>query len=168
MNLTKTIIGLAAALITTIVPALADTLPESGTYYIINNGSGEALQPVGPTPGQNVLLYPANKSGMQKWTITRLIDVHTKKPTNRYEIKLAGENGELNFQPHDIADRTALILPEKSVMVIDAQDAGLLVKSVKRNGDALFAFPYPPLNSEARWGASDGSTKYLWTFEPAN
>lgn len=169
MKLVPSIICALAALTVSAQSAFAaTTLPDTGTYFIISNSSGEALQPVGPTPGQNVLMYPSNKGGMQKWLITRQIDPKTKKPTNRYNIKLAGENGELNFQPHDIADRTAIILPEQSTFVLDAAEDGILVKSVKRNGDALFVFPYPPLNSEARFGPSDGSAKFLWTFEPAN
>jgi hypothetical protein len=150
------------------LPTLAAvTLPDSGTYFIVSSSSGEALQPVGPTPGQNVLLYPYNKSGMQKWNLTRIIDPKTKQPTNRYKIRLAGETPDLNFQPHDVEDRTALISSGESIFVFQPKDEALEIKSVKRNGDALFVYPYPPMNSEAHFGPSDGSAKYQWLVEPA-
>lgn len=155
-------------MLSVLVPAFADALPNTGTYFIVSKSSGEAIQPVGGTPGQNVLLYPYNKSGMQKWSVTRHIDPKTKQPTNRYNICLAGETPDLEFQPHDIQDRTALITPGKSVMVLEPKNDALLIKSVKRNGDALFVFPYPPANSEARFGPSDDSAKFLWDFIPAN
>jgi hypothetical protein len=162
------IVGAMAVVLATAIPALAASLPNTGTYFIINNSSGEALQPVGPTVGQNILMYPSEKGGMQKWVVTRIIDPATKKPTNRYNIRLAGENDDLQFHPHDIADRTAVLLPGKSTMVLDATETGITIKSVERNGDALFVYPYPPMNSEARFGPSDGSAKYQWTFEAAN
>jgi hypothetical protein len=146
----------------------ADSLPGSGTYFITNCSSGEALQPVGPTPGQNVLLYPFTKSGMQKWTVTRLIDPKTKQPTNRYTILLAGETPDLVFQPHDIAERTAMISPGKSIYVLEPVDGAVLVKSVKRNGDALYIYPCPPMNTEAHFGPNDNSAKFQWKFEGAN
>jgi len=146
----------------------ADSLPSTGTYFITNCSSGEALQPVGPTSGQNVLLYPFNKSGMQKWTVTRLLDPKTKQPTNRYTIQLAGETPDLVFQPHDIAERSAMIGPGKSIFVLEPSSGALLVKSVKRNGDALYIYPYPPMNTEAHFGPSDSSAKFQWNFEGAN
>jgi hypothetical protein len=146
----------------------ADSLPGSGIYFITNCSSGEALQPVGPTPGQNVLLYPFTKSGMQKWTVTRLLDPKTKEPTNRYTIQLAGETPDLVFQPHDIAERTAMIGSGKSIFVLEPSNGALLVKSVKRNGDALYIYPYPPMNTEAHFGPSDSSAKFQWKFEGAN
>jgi hypothetical protein len=169
MKFVKPVMLAVAALLSVVVaPAEAIDLPNTGTYFIISNSSGEALQPVGPTVAQNVLLYPANKGGLQKWVVTRHVDPKTKKPTNRYDIRLAGEASDLNFQPHDIADRTAIVLPDKSTFVLEVAGDGILVKSVKRNGDALFVYPYPPMNSEARFGASDGSSKFQWTFDPAN
>lgn len=148
--------------------AAADSLPGTGTYFITNCSSGEALQPVGPTPGQNVLLYPADKGGMQKWSITRLLDPKTKQPTNRYNIQLAGETPDLFFQPHDIATCTALIGPGKSVFVLEPTDGAFIVKSVKRNGDALYIYPYPPMHTEAHFGPSDSSAKFQWKFDSAN
>jgi len=144
--------------------AEGNALPESGTYFIVNPASGQALQPVGATVAQNVLLYDFTKSGTQKWSITRKIDLATKKPTNRYTIRLSGENEELNFQPHPIADHTAMVGGDKAVFVLEPGDSGIIVKSVDLNGDALFVFPYPPMNSEARFGPSDGSGKFRWAF----
>jgi hypothetical protein len=151
-------------------PAIAQgsTLPDSGTYFIVNPASGQALQPVGPTPGQNVLLYEFNKGGSQKWTITRKVDPITKKPTNRYTIRLAGENEGLSFQPHPVAERTAMISSGTSVFVLAPGDAGLIIKSVDRNGDALFVSPDPPGNSQAHFGPSDGSGKFSWSFIAAD
>ena len=151
-----------------IIPAFADSLPNTGTYFIVSKSSGDAIQPGGGTPGQSVMLFPFNKGGLQKWSVTRHIDPKTKQPTNRYNIALAGETPDLDFQPHDIAERSALITPGKSVMVLEPKGEEVLVKSVKRNGDALFVYPSPPGPSEAHFGPSDDSAKFLWDFIPAN
>jgi hypothetical protein len=168
MKLVNSFATACALAITLVASAAAVTLPDTGTYFILNKQSGEALQPAGSTVGQNVLTYEANKSGMQKWTVTRIIDPVTKKPTNRYTIKLAGENEDLQLHPHDIADACSVLLPGKSTMVLDAKEDGIVIKSVSRNGDALFIYPSPPMQAEARFGPSDGSAKYLWVFDPAN
>lgn len=168
MKFITSFIAAFAASVALAAPVFAISLPDTGTYFIINNSSGEALQPVGAMVGQNVLMYTADKGGLQKWLVTRNIDPKTKKPTNRYNIRLAGENGELYLQPHDIAGATSILLPDRSTFVLEAGEDGIIVKSVKRNGDAMFIFPYPPMNAEARFGPSDGSSKFMWTFEPAN
>jgi hypothetical protein len=148
------------------VPAMADidALPDSGTFFIVNVSNEQALQPVGASIGQNVQLYEFKKGGTQKWTITRKIDLITKRPTNRYNIRLAGETPGLNFQPHPVTDSSAIISIEPSVFVLDAGETGILVKSVAKNGDALYIYPSPPGNTETRFGPDDGSTKFRWKF----
>ncbi len=143
------------------------TLPNSGTYFIVNRASGEALQPVGPSVGQNVELYPFNRGGTQKWTLTRFIDPVTKKPTNRYNIRLAGDTPELELQPHDISDRTAVLLPTKSVFVLKVKGEGFILESSKRNGDAMFSYPVANMQSEAHFAPNDGSDKFVWAVLPA-
>lgn len=169
MKLSSLLSFLLSFFLVSALPTWADSdpLPNSGTYFIINASSDEALQPVGPTAGQNVLLYPFNKSGMQKWEINRRIDPATKKPTNKYTIKLAGESG-LSFQPHPVADSSAIISLDPSVFVLEPGDGGLLIKSVQLNGDALYIFPYPPMNTETRFGPDDSSNKFRWKFVSAN
>lgn len=168
MKLVNTFAAACATLVALAAPVFAISLPNTGTYFIINNSSGEALQPVGAMVAQNVLMYTADKGGLQKWLVTRNIDPKTKKPTNRYNIQLAGENGDLYLQPHDIAGATSILLQDKSTFVLEPGEDGIIVKSVKRNGDAMFIYPSPPMNAEARFGPSDGSAKFMWTFEPAN
>lgn len=151
-------------------PALADPepLPDSGTYFIINSANDQALQPAGGTLGQNVLLYDFNKGGLQKWVLTRKLDPKTNKPTNRYTIRLAGENSELNLQPHPMADCTAIIGDEKATYVIEPGDPGVTIKSVARNGDAMYMLTQPPMNAELHFGPSDGSSKFRWKFVSVN
>jgi hypothetical protein len=165
--------ALATALAFTVLSSLpaqaqTDPLPNSGTYFITSMKSDEALQPAGNTVGQNVLLHDYDRCGLQKWVIDRKIDPKTKKPTNRYTIRLAGESDDLNFQPHPVADCPAMIGSDKSVFVVESGgDSGMLIKSVARNGDALFVFTQPPLASEAKFGPSDGSPKFRWKFTRA-
>jgi hypothetical protein len=162
--LTVSMVALACA------PSLAQVngLPDSGTYFIVNVASEEALQPVGASIGQNVFMSEFNKGGLQKWSIKRKFDLTTKKPTNRYTIALAGETTGLNFQPHPVADCSAIISIDPSVMVLEKGDAGLLVKSVAKNGDALYIAPSPPGPTETRFGPDDGSTKFRWKFIQAD
>lgn len=143
-------------------------MPESGTYFITNVASGEAMQPAAASAGQNVLTYEYNQGGLQKWVLKRKIDAATKKPTNRYNIRLAGEATDLNFQPHPISDATAIISSDESVFTLEPTDSGLVVKSIARNGDALYIVPSPPMNTETHFGPNDGSTKFRWKFTATN
>lgn len=152
------------ALTVTSTLAQATPLPDSGTYFIVNAASGDALQPSMASAGQNVFLKEFNKGGLQKWTLVRKVDPATKKPTNRYNIRLAGENAGLHFQPFPAPDHTAMISTDTSVFVLDSGEGGCLVKSVASNGDALYTYPYPPMDTEARFGPSDGSAKFRWNF----
>lgn len=172
MRAMKIVSAIAALLLGACLPAYSQTnsvsvnidgLPETGTYFIINASSNEALQPNGPSLGQNVFLSEFNKGGMQQWKINRKIDPVTKKATNRYTIRLAGENEELNFQPHpSVSDRTPILGLDQAVFVLEPANGGVFVKSVARNGDAMYAFQASP--PEAHFGPSDGSQKFLWNF----
>ncbi len=147
--------------------ALAEAhLPDSGTYFILAS-SGDALQALAASPGQNVLVFPFNKSGLQKWTVTRKIDPATKQPTNRYNIRCAGEATGLNFRPYVMPDHTPMI-GDPSVMVLKPAGEGLLVKSVELNGDALYTYSVPDAYTEGRFGAADGSSKFIWSFVPVS
>jgi hypothetical protein len=140
-------------------------LPNTGTYFIVNASSHEALQPGAPSLGQTVFLYEFNSGGTQKWMVTRKIDPATKKPTNRYSIRLAGENQDLNFQPHpSIGDAAAIIGTDKATYVLEPSGEGFLLKSVSKNGDALFIAPQQGYNTEPRFGPNDGSSKFQWNF----
>lgn len=155
--------------ISAVTAVFADgTLPETGTYFIVNAGNGDALQPLGPTPGNNVFVYPFNKGGLQKWIFTRYIDPVSKKPTNRYTIKIAGEGTSLFFAPHDMVERTSILDSSKSDFAIQPGPNGFLIKSIKRNGDALYAMSSPNQMTETRFGPDDGSAKFRWAIDPAN
>ena len=170
MRLASSILMLFFLLVFAVAPGLADSdnLPNSGDYFIVNGDSGQAMQPAGASAGQNVLMYDFNHGGLQKWTLTRKIDPITKKPTNRYTIRLAGENTSLHFQPHPVADCTAIVSSDNANFTFQPTDRGILIKSVERNGDALYTVSNPPLNSETHFGPDDGTPKFRWTFEPAN
>jgi len=149
MNAVKFVCAMLALVLGSFLPAYSagttttvnvDPLPKSGTYFIINAATHAALQPNAPSLGQNVFLSEYNKSGTQQWTITRRIDPTTKKPTNRYTIRLAGENKDLHFQPHpSVNDATPILGMDGAVFALEATQDGLLVKSVEKNGDAMYA-----------------------------
>lgn len=168
-KLTLSLTVACAAALSVVSQALADAppLPDSGTYFIVNAASEQALQPVQASAGQSVYLQSFSKSGIQKWTITRKIDPATKKPTNRYNIRLAGENTTLQFQPHPVADSPAIVSTDKSTMVIESGESGCLIKSVSQNGDALCILQAPPSDTETRFSPDDGSAKFRWTFVSA-
>ncbi len=170
MKLSGLLLSIVSLVALSAAPSTAESaaLPESGTYFIISASADQAMQPAGSSAGQSVLLYEFNQSGSQKWTVTRKIDPLTKKPTNRYTIRLAGENTDLYFQPHPVIERSAMISNGPSVFVLEAGEDGDMIKSVARNGDALFPIPNPPMNAELHFGASDGSAKFRWKFVPTN
>jgi hypothetical protein len=166
-NIKLTLTALLVLLNFSLAAIADDVLPGSGTYFILNRSSGEALQPVAASVAQNVLMSPFDKSGSQKWTITRFLDPVTKKPTNRYNIRLAGEFQGLELQPHpSVSDHTALISIDKSVFVMQPKGDGLLLKSVAKNGDAMCIYPVPNDRAEVRFGACDDSDKYVWVLQP--
>jgi hypothetical protein len=140
----------------------ADPLPNSGTYFIVSADSKEALQPVGSTVGQNVFLYEFNKSGVQKWTVTRKIDPKTKKPLNRYTIRLAGENNDLYLQPFPSPDHTCMISSGASVCSLAPGGGSFQIKSATLNGAALYTYPSPPGNTEPHFGPADSAQKCKW------
>lgn len=151
-------------------PTIAEVpaLPDTGTYFIVNSQSDEALQAGAASIGQSVFAQEFNKGGLQKWAVTRKIDPKTKKPTNRYTVRLGGEIPGLNFQPHPVTDSNAIISMDTSVFVLESGEGGYLVKSVAKNGDALCIYPSPPSYTETRFAPSDGSAKFRWKFIPAN
>lgn len=160
--------ALVALLFAQLAVFAEDVLPDSGTYFIVNADKNLALEPLGATPGQNVFAKPYNKSGMQKWTINRIIDIKTKKPTNRYNIRVAGEVADLNFLPYPVADHTSMLGPEKSVYVLQPLSGAFVIKSVARNGDALFVQEVPESFTDVKFGPSDSTAKFQWVFEAAN
>lgn len=160
---------LATSILPSVAPAWAEVppLPNSGTYYIVNLGDGEALTASEAGAGQFVAMREFNKGGMQKWTINRKIDLKTNKPTNRYTISLAGETKGLIFQPHPVADMQSLLSTDNSIMVLAPIDGGFTVKSVAKNGDALRIHTAPSSYTETRFSPTDGSDNFGWKFIPA-
>lgn len=162
-------VALAALVVAaTHVPALAEVcaLPDSGTYFIVNSASEEALEVGQAGAGQYVKAQEFTRGGLQKWKVDRKIDLKTKLPTNRYYIRLAGEVSDVNFQPHPIASMQPIISTDKSIFVLAPGEGGLMIKSVPRNGDALYIYPIAGLPTETRFGPSDGSSKFFWNFIP--
>ncbi len=174
MRVLKAVPALFAILLSACLPAYSQTnsasvqldkLPNSGTYFVINAASTEALQPNAPSLGQNIFAVEFNRGGTQKWKLDRKIDPITKKPLNRYTMKLDGENGELNFQTHpSVADRPPILGMEQSTFTLEPGPDGFLFKSVEKNGDALFIAPQSIGNTETKFGPSDGSKKFRWNF----
>ena len=160
----------AATIAPTIAPSMAEvpTLPNTGTYFIVNLSNEEALTTGQAGVGQYVATREFTKAGLQKWAINRKIDIKTKKPTNRYTISLAGETTGLNFQPHPVSDMQSILNNDTSVFVLAPAESGFLVKSVAKNGDALRILESPPSYTETRFAPSDGSDKFLWKFIPAD
>jgi len=146
----------------------ADPLPASGTYFIVSADTKEALQPEANTAGQNVFLHEFNQSGMQKWIVKRFIDPKTKKPLNKYTIRLTGENADLYLQPFPAQDHTCMISSGSSNFTLAKAGDSFQLKSSAQNGDALYAFPSPPGNTEARFGPADSAAKFNWDFIAAN
>ncbi len=164
----RSLMALAILLLTQLAVFAEDLLPDSGTYFIINTVANLALEPLAASSGQNVFAKPYTKGGMQKWTLNRIIDIKTKKPTNRYNIRVAGEITDLNFNPFPAEDHTSMVGPDKSVYVLQPLSGALVIKSVARNGDALFTQDVAESPTEVKFGPSDGSAKFQWIFEPAN
>ena len=146
----------------------ADPLPNTGTYFIVSVATKQAMQPNGPTPGQNVFLQEYNQSGMQKWAIKRKLDPKTKKPLNSYTIRLAGDAADLNLQPFPAPDHTCIVSSGTSNFSLAPIGGSFVIKSSQLNGDALYSAPVTDSNTEARFGPSDNSDKFKWDFLPAN
>jgi hypothetical protein len=166
-GLISAVVSLQLVAFAPVMAEVTDPLPESGTYFIVSALNEQAVQPAMPSAGQNVLLYDFNKGGVQKWTLTRKVDPKTHLPTNKYNIKLAGESTSLNLQPHPISDATA-ILGDPSVYIFQPEEDGIVVRSVDRNGDAMFVVSSPPMKPEVHFGPKDESSKFRWKFVKAD
>jgi hypothetical protein len=172
MKTIKLVFAIISLLLTAYLPAYSDNgaavnidpLPNTGTYYIIPMGTNDALQPNAATLGQNVFLTEFNRSGMQQWKINRKIDPVTNQPTNRYSIRLAGENEELNFQPHpSVGSAIPIVGLDKVTYELQATQGGVFVKCVERNGDAMY-YNRTATFTEPHFGPNDGSPKFIWNF----
>lgn len=171
MKLWGLISAVAAVQLAACAPALASTedgLPETGTYFILNAMSDQAMQPPMSSAGQNVLLYNFDKGGSQKWAVTRKVDPATNKPTNKYNIKLAGDSTQLYLHPHPIAASTAILSSDPTVYILQPEADAVAVRSVELNGDAMYMVSNPPMNAEVHFGAKDESSKFRWKFVKAD
>jgi len=148
--------------------AQIDPLPVSGTYFIVNADTKEALTPNAASAAQNVFCTEYNQSGMQKWIVTRKIDPKTKKPLNRFTIKLSGENNDLWLQPFPAPGHTCMVSSGASDFTMAPIAGSVQLKNVSLNGDALYAYPTPPAPTEARFGPPSGDAKYRWDFIAAD
>lgn len=148
----------------TLQPAFSADLPNSGTYFVINALNDQALEPLEGTPGQNVFLAEYTKSGMQKWTLTRMIDPKTKKPTNRYTIKLAGDSTKLYLAPFPMPNHTSILDSSPSTFIIQAAGDDFAIRSVARNGDSLCCIASPPGRAEVQIQPGDETSKFHWKF----
>jgi hypothetical protein len=162
--LISSIVALASAL-----PAYCQNspLPNTGTYFIVNQACGEALQPVGVTPGQNVYVYPYDKGGRQKWSLTRQVNPKTHLPTDRYVMKLLSEGEGTNFNPHDMQERPPVLGYSPSTLQLKPVGDAYEIRSVAMNGDALCVFHVENSFTETRFKPTDNSDKFLWKFTPA-
>ncbi len=176
MKTIKLVFAIISLLLTTYIPSYSqpggtvnlDSLPKTGTYYIIPMGTNDALQPNAAMSGQNVFLTEFNKGGTQQWKVNRKIDPVTKRPTNRYTIRLAGENEELNFQPHpSVGSAIPIVGLDKAVYELQATQGGVIVKSVGRNGDAMY-YTRTASFTEPHFGPNDGTAKFIWNFLDVN
>jgi hypothetical protein len=166
MKIALATLSLVTLALAPVAMAVPDALPNTGMYFITNSGNSEALQPVAASAGQNVGTKEFNKGGSQKWMITRQLDPKTGKPSNRYTIRLGGDNEGLKLQPHPAIETATIISSDGAVFVLEPGEGGMVLK--KSNGDALYVAPNPPMYTEAKWGPDDGSPKYRWNFVPSN
>lgn len=138
-----------------------------GRYFIVNAGSGQALQPVGPTAGQNVILSAFNRGDAQQWMFKRVRDVNTKQLSNRVTIQLAGPT-PLYLQPVAGAGHSATIGVQRSASYsLHPAGEGYLIRNFQRDGDAMHAVAVPSANTAVHFGPSDSSTAFVWLLVPA-
>lgn len=141
----------------------------TGTYFIVNSKTNEALTPNGPTAGQNVFLMPFKKSGLQKWNVKQ---IKTKNGIS-YTIGLDGSDG-LFLCPFPAGDHTPIITTpfgkEGSYTIKSASDnKGWYIKSLHLNGDAMQSFVYSKETpTEIRFNPAEAADKFYWMFIPVS
>lgn len=139
----------------------------SGTYFIINAKTNEALTPEGPTAGQNVFLKAFKKSGLQKWYVKQ---IKTKNGIS-YTIRFDGTDG-LFLCPYPVADHTPIISTpngkEASYSIKAATENKCWhIKSLHLNGDAMQSYIYSKETpTEIRFNPIEDSNKFYWMFIP--
>lgn len=135
-----------------------DPTLKKGIYFIVN-GNGQAIEPLGPTPANNVFLRKFNRSGMQKWEILPQKD-------GSYLIKLY--ESELYLEPHPAGERTAWLDSSKSGYKIESvkgSDDQWYIKSKTRKGDAMRSYVFAPeLATEIRFEPVEDDKKFKWEF----
>lgn len=135
-----------------------DAAIKKGIYFIVN-GNGQAIEPLGPTAGNNVFLRKFNKSGMQKWEILPQKD-------GNYFIRLY--ESELYLEPHPAGERTAWLDSSKSgykIVADSGSDTHWYIKSKTRKGDAMRSYVYSSeLATEIRFEPLEDDKKFKWEF----
>lgn len=135
-----------------------DAAIKKGIYFIVN-GNGQAIEPLGPTAGNNVFLRKFNKSGMQKWEILPQKD-------GNYFIRLY--ESELYLEPHPAGERTAWLDSSKSgykIVADSGSDTHWYIKSKTRKGDAMRSYVFSSeLATEIRFEPLEDDKKFKWEF----
>lgn len=93
---------------------------------------------------------------------------HHEKTDQPLHHQTGWRNRRAQFSAAPSVDSSAIINLDTSVFVLDSSDAGILIKSVAKNGDALNTFSSPPSETETRFSPDDGSAKFRWKFIAAN
>ena len=131
-----------------------------GIYFIVNE-RGLALTPYQPSPGSNVFARSLNRSGIQKWEVS-------PRSGGSYTIKLVESN--MFFQPHDVAERTAVldITLNGALFNIQADKSSSTswnIKSRKFRNDAMCSYVFSPeLPTEVRFLPLEASKEFKWKF----
>lgn len=128
---------------------------ERGIYFILNGN--QAIEPLGPTLGNNVFLKKYNKSGMQKWEVIPQKD-------GSYLIRLY--ETELYLEPHPAGERTAWLDTSRSGYKIEADensDTNWYIKSKARKGDAMKSYSDGTFR-EIRFESAQDDKKFKWEF----
>ena len=139
-----------------------EAMPDTGWYFIVNKASGQAVDPWGVSPGQNVFLQDFKKSGRQKWQFIRQVDKKTGKPLNKYLVKANSDSEGLNLSPHYIAERTAILDSEKNLFTVVPTSDGYKLTNAKASGDSMYAFHVENLSTEVYFGPDEADPKYRW------
>lgn len=139
----------------------------SGEYFVVNLGTGEALTPVASGVNENAYLSKFNKSGMQKWTITKKT---TKNKAGKISVYYTFKHSASEFylRPYFVpANHSGIISTSdnNSSFSISGDMESCSIKSNAMGGDAMYSKKEYASN-EAWFAPLEESDIYKWKLVP--
>lgn len=137
---------------------------ETGTYFIVNDGTGKALTPFNTGINSICILKDFKKSGLQKWSIEKHV---SKTKAGKKIISYTIQQGSDGFflRPYHIPDNGNAMISDKdafSSFSIESDGETYIIKNIKMGGDVLRSVNNNIREDDVSFAPDAEKTTYRW------